>query len=93
MLWYSETPEILHDAVEVIKGQLYWYCHRTQPSEKDHPNLKVLNYDNKWVYKPFAAEFGPLNIGQLTEYLREISQEVKNQNMHHGRVVDKRTII
>ena len=40
--------------------------------------MKFVNFDKRFKYEGFNRDFGPLNLGHVTEYCREIDRLVKN---------------
>lgn len=57
--------------IEIIPGRLYWVAHRKQP--ESNTTREVVNIDNKFVYKKFNQDFGPLNLGMMNDYIKYIN--------------------
>ena len=70
------------DSVELIPGRFYWMS-TDSPPKKVSDKTHFFSIDRELVYEPFAADFGPLNLGLLYRYckaLRAKFDEPKLQN-------------
>lgn len=75
----STLSEIKQKGVEVIPNVLYFYANRFQP-KKPCSAVKIVNFDKRFLYEGFNKDFGPLNIGHVTEYCREMRNLVKSRS-------------
>ena len=66
------NEEIFDKSVEVIEGALYFYSNKFKP--QGNSKMKIINFDSEFMYQYYNQDFGPLNIGQVTLFCREINE-------------------
>ena len=70
------------EVVEVVESncnadRLYWMCHDSPP--RNLPGAYYFCIDSDLVYEPFCNDFGPLNLGMVFHYCRELDKLMKTQ--------------
>ena len=63
-------------SVEILPNKLYWISDKSPP--RNQPNSYYFCVDNELVYQPFCSDFGPLNIGMIYKFCKELEKLVKN---------------
>ena len=61
---------ILDKAIEVVPDQVYFLPCKIKPQET--PEAKIINFDSWFKYEGYNSDFGPYNIGHVTNYCREM---------------------
>ena len=69
--------DIKQRSIEVLPGKLYFYSHKVQP-KVNIEGAYILNFDKKYAYKAINKDFGPINIGDITNYCREMEDVLRN---------------
>lgn len=59
-------------ALEIIPNRLYWISDRVPPKSKSHAFYFCI--DNDLVYEPFFADFGPLDLGKVHLFCKELEK-------------------
>lgn len=79
------TERELADAVEVSQGRLYWVALHSMPRNtmKSH----YFSIDTEYVYEPFFADFGPLNLSSVTRYCRALDAKLKDPSLADKRII------
>ena len=54
-------------SVEVIPGKLYFYTNKIAPKNNIN-GAHIVDFDKKYAHKSKEKDFGPINIGLITEY-------------------------
>eukprot|EP01069_Polyplicarium_translucidae_P000010 Polyplicarium_translucidae@DN1001_c1_g1_i1.p1 len=72
------------DAIEVIPHRLYWVAVNSLP--KSTKKILYFSVDDEFVYEPFFADFGPLNLGSVHQYCKLLHAKL-NDSAHAGKVV------
>ena len=89
----SSLVDIIDRSICIIEGQLYFYSNKFKPSftTKIVRGVKILNYDSRFIYSAYNRDFGPLNIGNVTEYCKEIGVNLKQGTVliHHTSTAPK----
>lgn len=59
-----------YKSLEVIPGRLYWISDKNPPKSRTHAFYFCV--DNDLVYEPFFADFGPLDLGKVHLFCKEL---------------------
>ena len=64
--------------------KLYFLANRAAP--RDSANLKVVNFDNSYVYDGYNSDFGPFHLSIVHKFCTEMSSLVKQHPkvLHHS---------
>jgi cell division cycle 14 len=73
------------DAVEIIPDRLYWVSCPGVP--KSIMKLHYFSIDMRFIYEPFLADFGPLNLGLTIRYCRMMEALLKDPTLADKRIV------
>jgi len=80
------TSRELADAIEVIHDRLYWVAlHTAVP--KNTMKSHYLTVDTRFVYQPFFADFGPLDLSCVTQYCRLLDATLKDPALTEKRII------
>jgi cell division cycle 14 len=71
-------PEI----IEIIADRLYWVAHKKEPEASS--DREIVCIDHKLIYKSLNQDFGPLNLGMMTEYILMIRDRLNCQSAKRG---------
>jgi len=58
--------------IEVIPGRLFWISDKNPPKSRQHAFYFCI--DNDLVYEPFFADFGPLDLGKVHLFCKELEK-------------------
>lgn len=72
----TDPPQSLLDAIEIIPQRLYWMTIREKEPPKE-AKVHFFTTDFDFVYEPFFADFGPLNLGLTYRYCRMIESKAR----------------
>jgi cell division cycle 14 len=61
-----------NSAIEIIANRLYWISDRNPPKSRSHAFYFCI--DNDLVYEPFFADFGPLDLGKVHLFCKELEK-------------------
>lgn len=79
----------LENAVEIIPGRLYWAemsaLHGRLPEETQ--NTHYFCTDTNYIYEPFFKDFGPLNLGLIWRYCKELEAKFADPSLQGKRMV------
>eukprot|EP00930_Biecheleria_cincta_P001592 TRINITY_DN102729_c0_g1_i1.p1 TRINITY_DN102729_c0_g1~~TRINITY_DN102729_c0_g1_i1.p1 ORF type:complete len:477 (+),score=44.54 TRINITY_DN102729_c0_g1_i1:39-1433(+) len=77
-------PDIA-DAIEILPDRLYWVSlHQVpRPSTKSH----YLFVDNDFIYEPFFADFGPLNLSMMYRFCKMVEAQLADPSLANKRIV------
>ena len=64
--------------VEIIPQRLYWISDKTPPKSRQHAFYFCI--DNDLVYEPFFADFGPLDLGKVHLFCKELEKLMNDTN-------------
>ena len=67
-------------------GKLYWYSNRFSPSLAAGDNdTVIINIDEELRYQGYNKDFGPLNLGQVHKYCKQVSDHIREGKrvVHH----------
>lgn len=56
---------------------MYFYTNRHLP-KNNIKGARILNFERKYAYRSVNKDFGPIDIGSITEYCREMEQLLKD---------------
>lgn len=79
------TERELADAVEVLRDRLYWVALNSMP--KNTMKSHYFSIDRTFVYEPFFADFGPLNLSCVTRYCRLLDATLKDPELAGKRII------
>jgi len=79
------TERELADAIEVIRDRLYWVALHSMP--KNTLKSHYFSIDNEFVYEPFFADFGPLNLSSVCRYCRIMDAKLKDPALAEKRII------
>jgi len=65
------------NTIEIIPGRLYWISDKTPPKSKSQAFYFCI--DNDLVYEPYNADFGPLDLGKVHLFCKELQKLVDNK--------------
>ena len=63
--------------VEIISNRLYWISDKSPPKSRQHAFYFCI--DNDLVYEPFFADFGPLDLGKVHLFCKELEKLMNDQ--------------
>jgi cell division cycle 14 len=63
-------------SIEIIPGRLYWISDRNPPRSRTHAFYFCI--DNDLVYEPFFADFGPLDLGKVHLFCKELEKLISD---------------
>ena len=77
--------------VEIIPGRLYWISDQNPPKSRQHAFYFCI--DNDLVYEPFFADFGPLDLGKVHLFCKELEKlmndaQYQNYKIYHYTSLD-----
>mmetsp|Transcript_107575 Transcript_107575/g.302872 ORF Transcript_107575/g.302872 Transcript_107575/m.302872 type:complete len:491 (-) Transcript_107575:72-1544(-) len=75
----------LADVVEIIPDRLYWVALHNAP--KSTSRLHYVSIDNRLLYEPFLADFGPLNLAMTYRYCKMLEALLKDPVLAEKRIV------
>lgn len=75
----------LSDAVEVIPDKLYWVALHTVP--RNTAQSHYFSIDQRLVYEPFYADFGPLNLAMVYRYCKLVEATLREPSLQDKRLV------
>jgi cell division cycle 14 len=64
-------------SIEIIPGRLYWISDKNPPKSRTHAFYFCI--DNDLVYEPFFADFGPLDLGKVHLFCKELEKLINDQ--------------
>lgn len=79
------TERELADAVEVIHDRLFWCALHSMP--KSTAKSYYFTVDSRFVYQPFFADFGPLDLSCVTQYCRLLDGHLKDPALADKRII------
>lgn len=74
----SSSNKDTNAPVEIISGRLYWISDKNPPKSKHHAFYFCI--DNDLVYEPFFADFGPLDLGKVHLFCKELEKLMNDSN-------------
>jgi len=75
----------LAEAVEVTPGRFYWLALHSMP--KNTAKSHYFSIDMEFVYEPFFADFGPLNLSSVCSYCRLLDAKFKDPALADKRII------
>jgi cell division cycle 14 len=75
-----ENPEETN-TVEIISNRLYWISDRFPPSSKSslhYFSIDSVSFTQHLVYRPYASDFGPLDLGKIYRFCAELNSMLSN---------------
>jgi len=79
------TQRDLGDAIEVIRDKLFWAALHSMP--KNTMKSHYFTIDKEFVYEPFSADFGPLNLSCVCRYCRILDSMLKDPALQDKRII------
>lgn len=79
------TERELSDAIEIIPDRLYWVALHTAPKSSNKSHFFCI--DNDFVYEPFFADFGPLNLALTYRYCKLLEAKLRDPGLADKRIV------
>ena len=64
-------------SLEIIPGRLYWISDKNPPKSRNQAFYFCI--DNDLVYEPYFADFGPLDLGKVHLFCKELEKLVNDQ--------------
>lgn len=77
-----ELPE---GSVEILEGRLFWAAIDDMPPDTE--NTHYFSIDDKLIYEPFCADFGPLNLAMVCRYCRLVDAKFSEPLLAHRQIV------
>ena len=65
------------NTIEIIPGRLYWISDKAPPKSRTHAFYFCI--DNDLVYEPFYADFGPLDLGKVHLFCKELDKLINDK--------------
>lgn len=79
------TPVVITERIaEIIPGKLYWISDAQKPS--GYKNSFSFCTDDKLLYTPYFADFGPLSLNLVYRYCCELSKLLKDEKNKDVRI-------
>mmetsp|Transcript_91531 Transcript_91531/g.236256 ORF Transcript_91531/g.236256 Transcript_91531/m.236256 type:complete len:474 (+) Transcript_91531:193-1614(+) len=79
------TERELQDTVEVVPGRLFWVALHSTPQNTHRSHY--FSIDNKLVYEPFFADFGPLNLAMMYRYCKTVEAMLADPHLKEKRLI------
>ena len=64
-------------AIEIIPQRLYWISDKSPPKSSTHAFYFCI--DNDLVYEPYYADFGPLDLGKVHLFCKELEKLISDK--------------
>mmetsp|Transcript_9631 Transcript_9631/g.26277 ORF Transcript_9631/g.26277 Transcript_9631/m.26277 type:complete len:412 (-) Transcript_9631:514-1749(-) len=77
----------LFDAVELIPQRLYWVTLHGNQMPENTARSHYFCTDSSFVYEPFFADFGPLNLGCTYRYCKLLDQKMRDPALKGKRII------
>lgn len=80
---------LMDNAVELIPGRLYWAEMPSMPDSlpSDTANTHYFCTDSTYVYEPFFKDFGPLNLGLVWRYCKDLEAKMEDPTLSGKRII------
>jgi len=87
----TKKPGSDNASIEIIAQRLYWISDKNPPKSRTHAFYFCI--DNDLVYEPFFADFGPLDLGKVHLFCKELEKlmndsQYANYKIYHYTSVD-----
>lgn len=79
--------------VEIIPDVLYWISDNKMLVYDSVPGAYMYNCDYKYKYKAYNQDFGPVTLSQITKYIREMAELVRENNLAGGRDPTRKRVV
>lgn len=73
------------DAQEFIKDRLYFATFRSKPRQKQ--TMYFFSIDEEFIYQPFYADFGPLNLAMVYRYCVKVNKKLKSPSLRGKKII------
>ena len=80
----KKQTDPLNQPVEIIPGRLYWISDKNPPKSRQHAFYFCI--DNDLVYEPFFADFGPLDLGKVHQFCKELEKLMNDSNYQQFKI-------
>lgn len=79
----------MENAIEIIPGRLYWAEMPSLPGPlpEETQNTHYFCTDISYVYEAFFKDFGPLNLGLVWKYCKELEAKFSDPSLQGKRIV------
>jgi cell division cycle 14 len=81
----QHASPLARGAIEVVPDRLYWVTCGVAPDETEDSHYFAI--DNKFVYQPFAHDFGPLNLGMICRYCKLLQEKLSDPSLRDKRII------
>lgn len=68
----NSTNNSASNSIEIVPDRLYWLSDDKPP--KNIQRAMYFSIDDKYQYIPFNYDFGPLHLGQICRFARELQE-------------------
>jgi len=75
------------DAVELIPNRLYWATLHSSTMPSNTARSYYFSTDKCFVYQPFFADFGPLNLGVTYRYCKMLDEKMNDPALRGKRII------
>lgn len=75
----------LADATEIISNRLYWVALHTAP--RASPKVHFFSVDHEFIYEPFFADFGPLNLALVWRFCKLVEAKLSDASLADKRLI------
>eukprot|EP00434_Breviolum_minutum_P043693 symbB.v1.2.038960.t1/scaffold6262.1/size19545/5 len=75
----------LADATEILANRLYWVALHTAP--KASPKVHFFSVDHEFIYEPFFADFGPLNLAVVWRFCKLVEGKLSDASLAEKRLI------
>lgn len=79
------TERELADAIEIMPDRLYWVALHAKPKNTQKSHYFCI--DNEFVYEPFFADFGPLNLSMVYRYCKMLEAKLSDLSLSDKRII------
>mmetsp|Transcript_24348 Transcript_24348/g.57697 ORF Transcript_24348/g.57697 Transcript_24348/m.57697 type:complete len:452 (+) Transcript_24348:108-1463(+) len=79
------TDRDLAEAIEILPNRLYWAALHAAP--RANPKVHYFSVDQEFIYEPFFADFGPLNLGMVWRYCKTLEAKLADASLAEKRIV------
>ncbi|CAK9084611.1 unnamed protein product [Durusdinium trenchii] len=75
----------LADATEILPNRLYWVALHTAP--RASPKVHFFSVDHEFIYEPFFADFGPLNLSMVWRFCKLLEVKLTDTSLAEKRII------
>lgn len=77
--------KVSDNVAEIIPNRLYWVSSSGKLS--GIKNAFSFSIDEQLIYSPFFSDFGPLNIGSIYKYIKDLDKMMKEPSFSNSIII------